>query len=220
MGLFSKKEKTPEEELVDYLVGSGTFGSDNVDNLSLETAERGKLRDNVKKVWMDGAKVDEIQKVYDETLANFEKFRPIREKNKALVARLVGFGGAGSCNLRDAFDDFASQDELRLIINDIWMKGGTSQEIRKAYEENGMRLKKLEKSKKKEKNNITEEELVKEIWKDIMGVLPDSFSRLRLAVIVLNAWKNGASVMNIQKVYEENLPDFMISSNEDNLEGN
>ncbi|KZX11636.1 hypothetical protein [Methanobrevibacter filiformis] len=70
MGLFSrdKKVKTPEEELVDELVGLTWRSSDNLREVLLDNVKRADLENAVKKVWKNGGSVYDIQKVYDETL--------------------------------------------------------------------------------------------------------------------------------------------------------
>ncbi|KZX11970.1 hypothetical protein [Methanobrevibacter curvatus] len=74
MGLFSRKEKSPEEKLVSELVGTGFSMSKNLTNLRKEgvtSVEMKFIKDNVISAWKSGKSVKKIQKVYDQTLREF-----------------------------------------------------------------------------------------------------------------------------------------------------
>ncbi|MDR0911994.1 MAG: hypothetical protein LBM96_05245 [Methanobrevibacter sp.] len=77
MGLFSKKEKSEEEKLVKFLVGTGFSMSKNLtsqrDNLNSVAMQF--IKDAVIKAWKDGKSVNKIQKVYDDTLNEFLKVK-------------------------------------------------------------------------------------------------------------------------------------------------
>ncbi|MDR3063182.1 MAG: hypothetical protein LBU40_03460 [Methanobrevibacter sp.] len=74
MGLFSRKEKSPEEKLVNELVGTGFSMSKNLTNLRKEgitSVEMKFIKDNVISTWKNGKSVLKIQKAYDQTLREF-----------------------------------------------------------------------------------------------------------------------------------------------------
>ncbi|KZX11637.1 hypothetical protein [Methanobrevibacter filiformis] len=73
MGLFSrdKKVKTPEEELVDELVGLTWRSSDNLREVLSNIGQQGALENAVKKVLKNGGTCEEIQRAYDEHLFIF-----------------------------------------------------------------------------------------------------------------------------------------------------
>ena len=92
MGLFSKKEKTIEQKLVDELVGSGFLLSDNVIHILDNSSSRNELQKIVKKTWKSGASVTEIQRVYDEKLVILKDSSDNKDKNELFVKGLTGTG--------------------------------------------------------------------------------------------------------------------------------
>jgi hypothetical protein len=74
LGLFSKKEKIPGEQLVDELVGSGPSAKGNLNNLFPDnSAARAELQEIVQMAWINGASVSEIQRIYDDNLLRLKK---------------------------------------------------------------------------------------------------------------------------------------------------
>ena len=71
LGLLSKK--TPEEQLVNELVGSGLFTSKNLRAVLNEPVAIGELQSVVQEAWKSGASAALIQSVYDENLARLQK---------------------------------------------------------------------------------------------------------------------------------------------------
>ena len=71
MGLLGKK--TPEEQLVNELVGSGLFTSKNLRAVLNEPVAIGELQSIVQETWKSGASAATIQSVYDENLARLQK---------------------------------------------------------------------------------------------------------------------------------------------------
>ena len=59
---------TPEQELVDRLVGSGLLFGDMLNEVLASPVYQKELHDVVRKVWKKGATCEEIQRVYDENL--------------------------------------------------------------------------------------------------------------------------------------------------------
>jgi len=70
--MSSKKEKTPEEELVDKLVGSGSQKSDNLKKVLKSSLSRNELQEIVQGAWKNGDSVSEIRKVYVDNLVKFK----------------------------------------------------------------------------------------------------------------------------------------------------
>ncbi|MDR2967588.1 MAG: hypothetical protein LBU74_06535 [Methanobacteriaceae archaeon] len=68
----SKKEKTPEEELVDKLVGSGSQKSDNLKKVLKSSFSRNELQEIVQGAWKNGNSISEIRKVYVDNLVKFK----------------------------------------------------------------------------------------------------------------------------------------------------
>lgn len=85
MGIFSKKEKTPEERLVDELVGSGSSARGTLMNVFPDNAAaRAELHEIVQKAWKNGASVSEIQRVYDDNFLRLkrEEIEPSSKNNE------------------------------------------------------------------------------------------------------------------------------------------
>ena len=71
MGIF---KKSPEEKLVDELVGSGFLICDNLSDVLISPVSQNELQEIVKGAWKNGASVSEIQRVYDENLLRLKSF--------------------------------------------------------------------------------------------------------------------------------------------------
>jgi len=79
MGLFSKKKESPEEKLVNELVGTGSGSTNNLSHALDSSSSQKELKDIVKEAWKNGASCGEIQKVYDE---NLHRLRSANEKTE------------------------------------------------------------------------------------------------------------------------------------------
>ena len=100
MGLLGKK--TPEEKLVNDLVGSGLFTSKNLRAVLDEPVAIGELQSIVQETWKNGASAALIQSVYDENLARLQK----AEKDGSLKPSPAGATAIGFADLPAETQDF------------------------------------------------------------------------------------------------------------------
>ncbi|KZX16551.1 hypothetical protein [Methanobrevibacter curvatus] len=141
MGLFSKKEKTSEEKLADELVGLGWGYSVNLNSLKneLSTDKRIKLQDTVKEVLKNGGSVEDIQKAYDDTLAEIRMGDVHRDlanyTEKELVDELVGADWSFSTNIYELKIPNSEKKGLQKAVKEVWKNGGSVEDIQKAYDE-------------------------------------------------------------------------------------
>ena len=75
-------EKTPEEKLVDELVGEGFFYN-QFNELANDQGAKRELYNIVTKAWKNGASVSEIQQVYDENLLTLKSPLGISKKSRS-----------------------------------------------------------------------------------------------------------------------------------------
>lgn len=151
MSFSDKKEKSPEDELVDYLVGVTRRSSDNLREVLSDNIKRGELEDAVKKVWKNGGSLEEIQRVYDENLARLKFLSENKgSPEEKLVDKLVGSDTSGSDNLKKVLNSSILRKELQNIVQGEWVNGASVSEIRKVYVENLIRLKSLPENKEPE----------------------------------------------------------------------
>jgi len=64
---------TPEQELVDRLVGSGFLFGDVLNEVLDSPVYKKELHDKVRKIWKNGATCEEIQRFYDENLLRLQE---------------------------------------------------------------------------------------------------------------------------------------------------
>jgi len=100
MGLFSKK--TPEEQLVNELVGSGLFTSKSLRAVLNEPVAIGELQSIVQEAWKSGASAALIQSVYDENLARLQN----AERDGSLKPSPTGETVMGFVDLPPETQDF------------------------------------------------------------------------------------------------------------------
>ena len=106
MGILSKK--TPEEKLVNELVGSGLFTSKSLRTVLNEPVAIGELQNIVQEAWKNGASVDLIQSVYDENLARLQK----AEKDGSLKSSPAAETAKGFADLPAETQDFLLRIKL------------------------------------------------------------------------------------------------------------
>ncbi len=123
MGFFSKKEKSPEEKLVDELVGSGFSVRGNLIDVLDSRSARIELQEIVQEAWKKGASVIEIQKVYDENLTRLRSLSENKEHNTIKNSKEGPLSGnkeySTAKNLKEEPEPVSLREKLIYIIGII-----------------------------------------------------------------------------------------------------
>lgn len=224
----SIEEQTPEEKLVDELVGIRM----QIEGKVKEDAPLNKQREIktiVKKAWANGASCEEIETTYYEILRKSISSEEENAEQNDFSKKLSNFGKKTKKEFKNIDFNFIKTDNIKDNVRDWWKTRTKSEDIQEtntAYFNKTLnkKFRKLEKNEHgtldfKPSNDFNEEKLEEENMKknlvDKLVGLHSSFGeelnsldildiyKLAIKSTVQKVWNEGGSPAEIQKTYDD-----------------
>ena len=222
------EEQTPEEKLVDELVGIRMQIEGKVKEDAPINKQR-EIKSIVKKAWVDGASCEEIENIYYENVRNSIDSEEERVEKADFSKKLSDFGTKTKKEFKKIDFNFIDTENIKGNVRGWWKditKSRDTQEnsSKPLNKKLNKKFRKLEKSEyenqgsqsfvdfDEEKNN--QEDMKEKLVDELVGLnssFGDELSSLDILDIyksaikstVLSAWKDGMSFDEIQKIYND-----------------